>query len=113
VPKILKDERLDLRIPAEAKETIEKAAPIAGRSLTDFVVAATTDRAREVIRQSDAIALSVRDQAGVLAALDAPPEPSATLKRAAERSGQPDRSESFVGYRFAANWLRFAISTGP
>ena len=85
MPKVLKDERLDLRLPAEAKETIEKAAIISGQSLTDFVVATTTERAREIIRQSDAITLSARDHARVMAALDDPPEPSEALKRAAER----------------------------
>jgi uncharacterized protein (DUF1778 family) len=85
MPRALKKDRIDLRLTPETKETIEKAAMISGQSLTDFVVAATTERAREVIRESDAIVLSARDFARVLAALDTPPEPSPALRRAAER----------------------------
>jgi len=97
MPRALKSERIDLRIPAEPKETIEKAAVISGQSLTDFVVAATTSRAREVIRQSDSLVLSARDHARVMAALDAPPEPADALKRAARR------------HKESSSWTRWSI----
>jgi uncharacterized protein (DUF1778 family) len=85
MPRALKNDRVDLRLTPETKKTIEKAAMISGQSLTDFVVAATTERAREVNRESDAITLSERDRERVLAALDNPPQPSPALKRAAAR----------------------------
>jgi uncharacterized protein (DUF1778 family) len=88
MPRALKKDRFDLRLTPETKETIEKAALISGQSLTDFVVAASTERAREVIRESEVITLSARDYARVLAALDSPPEPSPALRRAAERYGK-------------------------
>ena len=84
----LKNDRIDLRLRPETREAIEKAAMISGQSLADFVMDASIERAREVIRESDVITLSARDHARVLAALDSPPEPSPALKRAAERYGK-------------------------
>ncbi len=85
MPRALKNDRIDLRLTPETKETIERAAMISGQSLSDFVVSASTEQAREVIRVSGGITLSPGDHALVLAALDSPPEPSPALKRAAER----------------------------
>ena len=81
----LKDDRIDLRLAPGTREAIEKAAMITGQSLADFVVDAVTERALEVIRESDVITLSAGDYARVLVALDSPPEPSPALERAAER----------------------------
>jgi uncharacterized protein (DUF1778 family) len=48
---VLKNERLELRLTAEQKRTIEQAATIAGRSITDFSVPVLIDQAMEVIRE--------------------------------------------------------------
>jgi uncharacterized protein (DUF1778 family) len=88
MPQAMKNDQIDLPITPEARETIETAAMISGQSLVDFVVDASIERAREVIRKSDVITLSARDYARVLAAIDSPHEPSPALKRAAERYGK-------------------------
>ena len=88
MPVVLKDGRIDLELPSGVKEAIETAAMISGQSLADFMVVATAERAREVIREADTIVLSARDFDRVIAALDDAVGPSDALKRAAERHGK-------------------------
>jgi uncharacterized protein (DUF1778 family) len=63
-------ERLDLRITAEAKRQLERAAALSGETISMFVLRASLGRARSVIRESGRITLSARDRARFLAALD-------------------------------------------
>jgi len=46
----LKDARVEFRVTAAQKETIETAAAIQGRSLTDFSADVLLERAQEVIQ---------------------------------------------------------------
>lgn len=57
-----RSERLEARITREQKDLLQRAADIEGRSLTDFVVAAAQDAAKQAIRDHEIIQLSVRDQ---------------------------------------------------
>ncbi len=54
----LKNERIELRLTKEQKHTIEKAATISGRSVTDFSVPLLVDEATEVIRQDRELHMS-------------------------------------------------------
>lgn len=47
----LKDKRLELRLTAEQKAIVERAAAVQGRTVTDFSAHTLTERAREVIDQ--------------------------------------------------------------
>lgn len=47
----LKDARIELRVTAAQKETIERAAAISGRTVTAFSAEVLTKRAEEVIQQ--------------------------------------------------------------
>ena len=47
----LKDARIELRVTAAQKETIECAAAISGRTITAFSAEVLTERAEEVIQQ--------------------------------------------------------------
>lgn len=79
-------ERLDLRVPAELKRTIERAAALSGQTVSSFVLGVALRRARRVIRESEVIELSGRDRDRLLAALDdADARPSPALVRAVER----------------------------
>ena len=81
-----KDERLDLRLPAQLKRTIERAAALSGQTVTTFILGTTVRRARRVIREANVIELSDRDRDRFLAALDnTDARPNAALLRAAER----------------------------
>lgn len=54
--------RIDARIPLSVKETIDFAAALEGRTRTDFLIAAASERARRVISESQVVRLSLRDQ---------------------------------------------------
>ncbi len=47
----LKNERIEIRLTSDQKRTIEQAATIAGRSVTDFSVTLLLEEASEMIRQ--------------------------------------------------------------
>ena len=56
------DARLDFRLPAELKVTIERAAAQRGQSVGDFAISTLARGALEVIREHDVTELSDRDR---------------------------------------------------
>jgi len=54
----LKSERIELRLTALQKRTIEQAATLSGRSVTDFSVPVLVDQANEVIREDRELHMS-------------------------------------------------------
>jgi uncharacterized protein (DUF1778 family) len=80
-----KSERVSLRIDAESKRALERAASYAGSSLSDFVITRALAAANEVIQARETVTLSGRDWEAFLDALVNPPEPSADLQRALRR----------------------------
>jgi uncharacterized protein (DUF1778 family) len=78
--------RLNFRLPAELKETIELAAAHLGQSVTDFAVSTLVHSAREVIEQHNVTRLSNRDRDIFIKMLDdADARPNAALSAAARR----------------------------
>lgn len=88
-----KMERLEARIPASVKRTIQRAARLEGQTLTDFLLQTATEAARRVIHEHEIIDLTQRDQEAFAEALLNPPAPSPALKKAAQhyKRGGPDR----------------------
>lgn len=82
---LAKAARLEARIDANIHATLKRAAEIEGRTLTDFVVGAALDAARETIERTEVLTLS-RASAELVASLmqDSPPAAPA-MKRAAAR----------------------------
>lgn len=78
-------DRLEARIPGDLKAIMVRAAALQGQTLTDFVVASASETARRVIRESEVLQLSERDQIAFAEALLNPPEPSERMKAAARR----------------------------
>lgn len=76
--------RMSLRIPAEEKTILLRAAALKRTDLTDFVRQHSLKAARAVIQESERLQLSERDSLRVLAALENPPKPSAKLLAAAK-----------------------------
>ena len=64
------DARLNFRLSAELKQTIEEAAARMGRTVSDFAVSTLVETARNVIEQENITRLSKRDRDIFLAALD-------------------------------------------
>jgi uncharacterized protein (DUF1778 family) len=54
--------RLEARLPAHVHAMLKRAAEIQGRTLTDFVVNASSEAARQTIESNDIISLSLKDQ---------------------------------------------------
>lgn len=75
--------RFDARLPKEQKKLFEKAASLGGfRNLTDFVIIAVQEKAKEIIREKEQIIASERDSQIFFDAITKPKKPSETLKKA-------------------------------
>lgn len=75
-----KEERMEARLPGEAKRQIEYAAELQGRSVSDFVIAASL-----VIEQQKMVRLSMKDSSALAQMILNPPEPNAKAIAAARR----------------------------
>ena len=76
--------RMSLRIPAEEKAILLRAAALRRTDLTDFVRQNSLSAARAVIQEAERLELSGRDSRRVLAVLENPPKPNAKLLAAAK-----------------------------
>jgi uncharacterized protein (DUF1778 family) len=74
--------RLGLRIDAETKRLVERAAALERRTLTDFCLSALAQATRDTLTRHEALVLSERDRAAFFRALLRPPKPNARLRRA-------------------------------
>lgn len=77
--------RIEARIAPDALKIVKRAAEIQGRSVSDFVVAAAQEAARQTIEETEILWLSVEDQRRFAEAILNPPEPTAALRRAFEK----------------------------
>jgi uncharacterized protein (DUF1778 family) len=83
---IAQDARLNFRLPADLKATIEEAAAQLGQSTTDFAVSTLVQSAREVLDRHGVTRLSGRDREIFAKMLDdADAKPNAALAAAAQR----------------------------
>ena len=80
--------RLEARLPADTYALLKRAAEIDGRSISDFVVAAASTAARQVIESTEVIRLSREAQEQFVDLLLNPPKPNAALKKAFARHRQ-------------------------
>ncbi len=87
------DARLNFRLPAEIKETIEEAAARLGQTVSDFAVSTLAQTARRVIQEHDITRLSQQDRQRFVALLDdSHVEPNKALTRAANRYKEKQRA---------------------
>jgi uncharacterized protein (DUF1778 family) len=75
---------LNLRIRPELRGLIDRAAELEGKNRTDFVLNAARHAAEETILDRTVFAMDPGAYAEFLARLDAPPRPSARLRRTLE-----------------------------
>jgi len=78
----LKQQRLHIRLDANAKQKLERAAVYANRTLSEFVLSRALDAADAVILEHETLRLSNADWQVFLDALDNPPEPNPRLRQA-------------------------------
>lgn len=75
----MKVQRLAVRVTARQKQTIERAAAVLGRNVTEFSVQALTERAEEVLTDQRLFAVSQEAWDEFMARLDEPARPLAEL----------------------------------
>jgi uncharacterized protein (DUF1778 family) len=66
-------EKIDIRLTAEAKETLRSAAAAQGRTVSDFVLDSALQRAAETLPDRTRFELGAKQWAEFQALLDAPP----------------------------------------
>lgn len=76
-------ERMNLRVKADQKARLLRAASLRQTDLTDFVLQPALREADAVIEEADRLRLSERDYARVMALIEDPPEPNEKLRAAA------------------------------
>lgn len=93
MPRVAVDDnqRMNLRLRPEQKATLMRAAALRQTDLTDFVLQPALREARAVIRESERIVLSERDNLMVLDLLENPPAPNVRLRAAIAALPKPRR----------------------
>jgi uncharacterized protein (DUF1778 family) len=71
--------RINLRLNADAKRRLERAASLEGRTVSAFILDSALASADRTIREHERMVLSTRDAEAFFDALVNPPEPSAEL----------------------------------
>lgn len=83
---IRNDARLNFRLPAELKQTIEEAAALTGQTVSDFAVSILTENARRVVQVHDQTVITNRDRDAFVKLLDqTDASPNRALLAAARR----------------------------
>src|SRR6185312_17563361 len=74
-----KREALNIRIKPQVRELIDRAAELAGKNRTDFVLDAARRAAEDTLLERTVFAVSPKAYREFLARLDAPPRPNKRL----------------------------------
>ncbi len=85
--RIRRSEKLDLRLTAAAKKTLQAAASAAHRSVSEFVVESALAHADETLADRRMFGLSAAQWRAFLAALDAPRRPLPRMGRLLNEPG--------------------------
>jgi uncharacterized protein (DUF1778 family) len=80
-------EKLDLRLTAADKQTLQAAAAASRRTVSEFVLESALARADETLADRQVFRLSERQWKAFLAALDAPPRPTPRMDRLLQEPG--------------------------
>jgi uncharacterized protein (DUF1778 family) len=83
---------LNLRIKPELRGLIDRAAQLAGKNRTDFVLEAARRAAEDALLDRTVFTVSPEAYAEFLARLDAPPQPNERLRRTMRTPAPWDRA---------------------
>ena len=78
-------DRMHFRLDPAIKQRVARAAAITGQGLTDFAVAALSERADEILERHESVVLSRKDYSFFLKSLDHSPRPSRRSRTVASR----------------------------
>jgi uncharacterized protein (DUF1778 family) len=87
-------ESLNLRIKPELRGLIDRAAQLAGKNRTDFVLEAARRAAEEALLDRTVFSVSPKAYAEFLKRLDASPQPNGRLRRTMQGQAPWDGSEA-------------------
>jgi uncharacterized protein (DUF1778 family) len=79
--RVNRTEKLDLRLTAQAKRTLQTAAAATHKTLSDFVLESALVRADTVLADRQVFRANAEQWSAFLAALDAPPKARSRLAR--------------------------------
>ncbi len=79
-------ETLNIRIRAEERGLIDRAAQVRGKNRTDFILEAARRAAEETLLERALMSVSPEAYADFLARLEAPPQPNERLRRTMQTS---------------------------
>ncbi len=80
-----KQERLQIRLDAQAKSILQRAAGHRHKTLSQFVLGTALEEAERIIRENEVVTLSGADWQVFYDALTNPPAPNAALRKAYAR----------------------------
>ena len=89
-----RNEKLDLRLTPSAKRTLQVAAKLAHRSVSEFVLESALARAEETLPDRQRFGLNVDQWRTFQAALDAPPQPAPRLAKLLQEPSVFERDEA-------------------
>jgi uncharacterized protein (DUF1778 family) len=78
----IKDDRLQVRLDAESKSVLQRAASYRHKTVSQFVLATALEEAEKVIRENEIVTLSGPDWKIFYDALTNPPPPNPALRKA-------------------------------
>jgi len=100
-PARARGERLEMRVTADQKSLIERAAALQGRTVTDFVLTSVQEAARRAIDEHQRLDLSVRDSQAFVEALLAPRPVNDRLRETVRRYRRlTSRASAKASFRF-------------
>jgi uncharacterized protein (DUF1778 family) len=77
--------RLEARLPSDQKELFQRAAALAGQTLSEFVIDSAQQAAAKLVQDHDLIRLAREEQIAFVTTLLRPTEPGERLRQAAEK----------------------------
>lgn len=81
----LKHDRLQVRLNAEAKSLLQRAASYRRKTVSQFVLSTALEEAEKTIRENEVVTLSSREWKAFYDALTSPPAPNSALRKAFAR----------------------------
>lgn len=79
--KTTRNEKLDIRLSADAKLLLQEAAEARHKSLSEFVLDSALGEAENVLKERNAIGLNAEQWTEFMSALDTPPRRHARMQR--------------------------------
>lgn len=76
-----KSERIDIRTTLRVKRTLQDAATVSNKTVSEFLIDTALTKAAEVLAERRVFLLNDEEWEAFLAALDAPPQPMPRLEK--------------------------------